>query len=87
MDFSDPDDRPVGRFRGAPPIRATAFPSLLDGKKIAVVSGTALMKDARSLFTQADVRRYPTIEAAREALSHGEADLLFGDGFSLAFWL
>ena len=30
---------------------------------------------------------FPNMEAAREALRKGEADLLFGDGVALAFWL
>jgi polar amino acid transport system substrate-binding protein len=86
VDFSDPYYRPVGRFV-ARRQSGTVFPEPLDGKKIAVVSGTAFDEYARLLFTQADIRRYPTIAAAREALSHGDVDLLFGDGFSLAFWL
>ena len=57
------------------------FPEPLDRKKIAVVSGTAHDEYARSLFTQAEVRRYPSAEAARDALRKGEVDLLFGDGF------
>jgi polar amino acid transport system substrate-binding protein len=86
VDFSDPYYRPVGRFV-ARRQSGTVFPEPLDGKKIAVVSGTAFDEYARLLFTPADIRRYPTIAAAREALSHGDVDLLFGDGFSLAFWL
>ena len=86
VDFSDPYYRPLGRFvarRDA----GTVFPEPLDRKKIAVVSGTAHEEYAYSLFTQADVRRYPNAEAAYDALRKGDVDLLFGDGFALASWL
>ncbi len=86
VDFSDPYYRPLGRFvtrRDS----GNVFPEPLDRKKIAVVSGTAHDEYARSLFTQAEVRRYPSAEAARDALRKGDVDLLFGDGFGLASWL
>lgn len=86
LDFSDPYYRPIGRF-AARRDAGTVFPEPLDGKKIAVVAGTAHDEYARALFTQADIRRYPGMEAARDALRRGEVDLLFGDGFALASWL
>jgi polar amino acid transport system substrate-binding protein len=86
VDFSDPYYRPLGRF-AARREAGTVFPEPLDGKKIAVISGTAHDEYARALFTQADIRRYPNAEAAREALRKGEVDLYFADGFALASWL
>jgi polar amino acid transport system substrate-binding protein len=86
VDFSDPYYRPLGRF-AARRDGGSIFPEPLDGKKIAVVAGTAHDEYARSLFTQADIRRYPSLEAAREALRRGEVDLVFGDGFALSSWL
>jgi polar amino acid transport system substrate-binding protein len=87
-DFSDPYYRPIARFAAR---RQTAPGDIhveqLDGKKIAVVSGTAHDEYARALFTEADIRRYPSPETAREALRRGEVDLLFADAFELAFWL
>jgi polar amino acid transport system substrate-binding protein len=87
-DFSDPYYRPVGRFV----IRRQAaisdiYVEQLEGKKIAVVAGTAHEEYARALFTEAELRRYNTPELAREALRRGDVDLLFGDAFGLAFWL
>lgn len=87
-DFSDPYYRPVARFA----VRKDAHidgvrPERIEGKKIAVVAGTAHEQYLKNLFTEAEVRGYPTAEAARDALKRGEVDLLFGDGFSLAFWL
>jgi polar amino acid transport system substrate-binding protein len=62
-------------------------PEQLEGKKVAVVAGTAHEAYLKGLFTEAEPRAYPTAEAARAALVRGEVDLLFGDGISLAFWL
>ncbi len=62
-------------------------PEQLEGKKVAVVAGTAHEAFLKALFTEVDVRAYDTPALAREALRKGEVDLLFGDGISLAFWL
>lgn len=62
-------------------------PELLEGKKIAVVAGTAHEAYLKALFTEAELRPYPNSEAARDALRQGQVDLLFGDGVSLAFWI
>ena len=62
-------------------------PEQLEGKKVAVVAGTAHEAFLKTLFTEVDVRPYDTPELARDALRKGEVDLLFGDGISLAFWL
>jgi polar amino acid transport system substrate-binding protein len=87
-DFSDPYYRPVARFVA---LRDSgideAIPEHLEAKKIAVVAHTAHEAYLRAQFTEAEVRPYPTAEAAREALQHREVDLLFDDGFALAFWL
>ena len=87
-DFSDPYYRPVARFV----VRREAgmsdvMPERMEGKKIAVVAGTAHEQYLRALFTEAEVRPYRTAETAREALRRREVDLLFGDGFGLALWL
>jgi polar amino acid transport system substrate-binding protein len=87
-DFSDPYYRPVARFVVRRDARiGEVRPERLEGKKVAVVAGTAHEQYLRALFTEAEVRPYPTSDAAREALRRGEVDLLFGDGFALAFWL
>jgi polar amino acid transport system substrate-binding protein len=87
-DFSDPYYRPVARFAVRKDANIDGVrPERIEGKKIAVVAGTAHEQYLKNLFTEAEVRGYPTAEAARDALKHGEVDLLFGDGFSLAFWL
>src|SRR5437868_3279062 len=86
-DFSDPYYRTPGRFVAR---RDTVFndvrPERLEGKKVAVVAGTAHEAFLKALFTEVDVRPYDTPERTREALRKGEVDLLFADGISLAFW-
>jgi polar amino acid transport system substrate-binding protein len=88
VDFTDPYYRSPARFvalRDAGP--ADAAPERLEGKKIAVVSGTAHEAFIKTFFTEAEARPYPSADATREALRRREVDLLFGDGISLAFWL
>lgn len=87
-DFTDPYYRTPARFvaRVDSPIR-DVLPELVEGKKIAVVAGTAHEAYLREMFTEAELHSYPNAEAARAALRDKQVDLLFGDGISLAFWL
>ena len=88
IDSTDPYYRSPARFvalREAGP--ADLAPERLEGKKIAVVSGTAHEAYVKTFFTEAEARPYPNADAAREALRRREVDLLFGDGIGLAFWL
>jgi len=87
-DFTDPYYRTPARFvaRVDSPI-SDVRPELVEGKKIAVVAGTAHEAFLKEMFTGADVRSYVGDEAARTALRNKDVDLLFGDGISLAFWL
>jgi polar amino acid transport system substrate-binding protein len=88
VDFSDPYYRPSARFVGrrASPIDNVS-PERLEGKKVAVVAGSAHEQYLRMLFTEAEPRPYRDAETAREALRRGDVDLLFGDGYALSFWL
>jgi polar amino acid transport system substrate-binding protein len=87
-DFTDPYYRTPARFVALvdSPIRDVE-PELVEGKKIAVVAGTAHEAFLKEMFTEAEVKPYANEEAAREALRNKDVDLLFGDGISLAFWL
>jgi len=87
-DFTDPYYRTSARFvaRIDSPI-GDVLPELVEGKKIAVVAGTAHEAFLKQMFTAAEVRSYANAEAAREALRNKDVDLLFGDGITLAFWL
>jgi polar amino acid transport system substrate-binding protein len=87
-DFSDPYYRTPARFvarRDAP--FGDVRPEALEGRKVAVVAGTAHEAFLKTLFTGVDARPYSTAELARDALRKGEVELLFGDAISLAFWL
>jgi polar amino acid transport system substrate-binding protein len=88
VDFSDPYYRSPARFvaRREAPV-GEIVPEGVEGRKIAVVAGTSHQAFAKTFFTEAETKAYPTPEAAREALRRGEVDLLFGDGIQLAFWL
>ncbi len=88
VDFSDPYYRTPARFvsrRDYP--NDDVRPEALEGKKIAVVAGTAHEAYLKTLFTEAELHPYPSEDAAHFALKKGDVDLLFGDGISLAFWL
>jgi polar amino acid transport system substrate-binding protein len=88
VDFSDSYYRTPARFvaKRETPIE-DVWPEKLEGRKVAVVAGTSHEAYLRALFTEVEVKPYHTAEAARDALRRGEAELLFGDGISLAFWL
>jgi polar amino acid transport system substrate-binding protein len=88
VDFSDPYYRTPARFVARRDLDITQIkPRTLEGRRVAVIAGTAHEAYMKSLFTEAELHSYPNAEAARAALKKGEVDLLFGDGISLAFWL
>jgi polar amino acid transport system substrate-binding protein len=88
MDFTDPYYRVPARFAA---LKATATPNLkpeqLEGKKIAVVGGSAHEAYLKSLFTEAQPVAYLSADATRDALRRGEVDYVFGDGIALSFWI
>jgi polar amino acid transport system substrate-binding protein len=88
VDFSDPYYRSPARFAARRDSTiGEVVPERLEGRKVAVVAGTAHEAFIKTFFTEAEPRTFPTAEAARDALRRGEVDLLFGDGIALAFWL
>ena len=88
IDFSDPYYRTPARFVARRDLDITQIrPQTLEGRRVAVVAGTAHEAFMKTLFTEAELHPYPNAAAARAALKKGEVDLLFGDGISLAFWL
>ena len=62
-------------------------PETLESQRIAVVAGTAHEAYLGLFFRDSVVVPFDTPEAAREALAKGEVEALFGDAFSLMFWL
>ncbi|MGE5533974.1 MAG: transporter substrate-binding domain-containing protein [Acidobacteriota bacterium] len=88
IDFTDPYYRTPARFVSRRDVQINDVrPQALEGKKIAVIAGTAHEAYLKTLFTEAEVHPYANADAARAALQRGEVDLLFGDGIALAFWL
>ena len=88
VDFSDPYYRTPARFVSRKDVEIDDVkPEQLEGKKVAVMAGTAHEAYLRALFTELELHSYPGADEARAALRRGEVDLLFGDGISLAFWL
>jgi polar amino acid transport system substrate-binding protein len=88
VNFSDPYYRTPARFVSRKDVEIDDVrPTDLEGRKVAVVAGTAHEAYLRALFTEVELHPYPTAEEARAALRRGEVDLLFGDGIALAFWL
>src|ERR1700751_3066284 len=87
-DLTCPYYRTPARFvaRADSPI-GDVLPELVEGKKIAVVAGTAHEAFLKQMFTAAEIRSYANAEATRAALRNKDGDLLFGDGITLAFWL
>jgi polar amino acid transport system substrate-binding protein len=88
LEFSDPYYRVPARFAAPRDVaRDELRPELVEGKKIAVVAGSAHEAYLKALFTEAQPVPYPSAEAAREALRRNQVDYVFGDGVSLSFWL
>ncbi|MFM2423313.1 MAG: hypothetical protein RL291_1843 [Pseudomonadota bacterium] len=65
----------------------TITPEGLEGKRIAVVSGSAHQQYLLDFFKLSRIEAHPNAEVARDAIVTGAADLLFDDGMSLVFWL
>ncbi len=88
VDFTDPYYRTPARFAAKrdSPID-DPLPERLEGKKVAVVAGTAHEAYLKALFTEVELRPYPSADVARLALRRGDVDLLFADAISMAFWL
>ena len=88
MRFSDPYFRSPARFVAMKAqADAVIAPKALDGKRVAVVSGTAHEAYLAAFFPAAKRVTAKTATLARDLLLKGEADFVFGDGVSLAFWL
>jgi polar amino acid transport system substrate-binding protein len=86
--FTTPYYKTPARFvtRLSTPL-ADVTPEGLAGKKIGVLEKTAHRAYLEQFFPQAALTAFPTKDATREALQHGEIDALFDDGISLALWL
>ncbi|MCA1952036.1 MAG: transporter substrate-binding domain-containing protein [Hyphomicrobiales bacterium] len=57
------------------------------GRTVAVVGGSAHEAFLNALFPAVTLKRFERIDQALEAMRRGEADLAFGDGIAIAFWM
>jgi polar amino acid transport system substrate-binding protein len=64
-----------------------ATPEALKGRAVAVVSGSAHEAFLKAYFPDVALKGFDKADAARAAVKAGEADLVFGDAVSIAFWL
>lgn len=87
-DLTRPYFRLPARFviKKGGPITETS-PAALEGKKVAVVTGSAHEAYLKAFFPKAVLSGFPGDDAARAALKEGQADALFADGASLSLWL
>lgn len=86
--FSEVYLRPAARFVGpASWPAADVTPAALAGRTIAVVAGSAQEAYLAAFFPKAKPLAVETLPLATEAMRSGKADLVFGDGLPLAFFL
>ncbi len=86
--FSDVYLRPAARFLGlAARAKDTVTASSLAGRTVAVVAGSAHAAYLAAFFPKATPLAAQTLPLAAAAVKAGKADLAFGDGLALAFYL
>jgi polar amino acid transport system substrate-binding protein len=66
---------------------AVADIAAIRGRTVAVVGGSAHEAFLNALFPAVALKRFERIDQALEAMRRGEADLAFGDGIAIAFWM
>ncbi len=67
--------------------RMTITPEQLERRRIAVARGSPHEAYLRTFFRESAIETTETVEQAREAVRQGRADLVFGDGIGLVFWV
>jgi polar amino acid transport system substrate-binding protein len=88
VDFTDRYFHTPGRFAGRKDAADIEIsPAGLDGKRIAVARGSAHEAFLKAFFRDSPLALFENADLAREALAAGNADYVFDDGISLAFWL
>jgi len=86
--FSDVYLRPAARFVGSASWpEADVTPAALAGRTVAVIAGSAHEAYLAAFFPKSKRLPVETLPLATEAMASGKADLVFGDGLPLAFFL
>jgi len=62
-------------------------PETLEGLKVAVTEGAGHAAYLKNYFPEAEIVTFSSAEAANAAVKDGTADLAFGDGIGMTFWL
>ncbi len=88
LDFTDSYYHTPARFAGLKekPVTTTS-PGALAGKKIAVIGASAHEAYLKDFYPDSQILVFESAAKAEQALRAGDADLVFGDGISLMFWL
>ena len=67
--------------------RLPTTPERLERQRIAVAKGSPHEAYLRTFFRESAIETMDTVEQARDAVRQGRADLVFGDGIGLIFWV
>ena len=67
--------------------RLPTTPERLERQRIAVAKGSPHEAYLRTFFRESAIETMDTVEQARDAVRQGRADLVFGDGIGLVFWV
>ncbi len=84
--LSRPYLRTPGRFVARAPGEPVT-PETVSGRTVAVVAGSAHEAYVRTFFPAAVLKPFDDLDKALAGFQRAEADLLFGDGLTLAIWL
>ena len=88
LSFSSPYYLTPARFAARKDfVDAAIDPVSVAGKTIGVVKGSAHAAFIAAFFPAARLKPYDDFAALHKALQHGEVDLIFADGVTLAVWL
>ena len=85
--LSRPYLRTPGRFVAKAPAAQETTPETMAGRSVAVVAGSAHEAYVRTFFPAAALKPFDDLDKAIAGFQRGEADLVFGDGLTLAIWL
>lgn len=87
--LSEPYFRFPARFvaRKQAQLNGARWPESLAGRTVAIVENTGHQAMLETFFAQAEPLPVGGMAAAYDALRDGRADMIFGDGVTLSFWL
>ena len=88
IDFTQPYYLTPARFAVRKDAKlADATPSLLVGKVVGVIAGSAHEAYLKTFFSSTKLKTFPQFAALHEALTAGAVDAIFADGLTTEIWL